>query len=179
MAQLAAVPGARGAQGLAGRAAPGPRVGLLLGVHAHRDRGPVGPAAGDCQGAHEVGAEEDPGLLRRQGDGGAGMSGGDAGRDRFEDLAAAYALGALGDEERRGFEAYLAEHPQLQAEVEELGEAARLLALAPKEYKPPPDLRRNLLERVGGEAGTAFADHRQRSRLGALIGPAGLGMAAA
>ena len=107
------------------------------------------------------------------------MSGGDAGRDRFEDLAAAYALGALGDEERREFEAYLGEHPQLLAEVEELGEAARLLALAPPEYEPPPDLRRNLLERVGGEAGTSFVDRRQRSRLGALLGPAGLGMAAA
>ena len=107
------------------------------------------------------------------------MSGIDAGRDRFEDLAAAYALGALGDEERREFEAYLAEHPQLQAEVEELGEAAKLLALAPQEYEPPPTLRRNLLERVGGEAGTSFADRRQRSRLGALLGPAGLGVAAA
>jgi anti-sigma-K factor RskA len=107
------------------------------------------------------------------------MSSGDAGRDRFEDLAAAYALGALGDEERHEFEAYLGEHSQLQAEVEELGEAARLLALAPPEYEPPPDLRRNLLERVGGEAGTSFVDRRQRSRLGALLGPAGLGMAAA
>ena len=107
------------------------------------------------------------------------MSSGDAGRDRFEDLAAAYALGALGDEERREFEAYLAEHPQLQAEVEELGEAARLLALAPPEYEPPPDLRRNLLKRVGGEAGTSFVDRRQRSRLETLLGPAGLGMAAA
>jgi len=107
------------------------------------------------------------------------VSGDDLGRDRFEDLAAAYALGALDDEERREFEAYLAEHSVLQAEVEELGEAARLLALAPPEYEPPPDLRRNLLQRVGGEAGTAFADRRQRSRLGALLGPAGLGTAAA
>jgi anti-sigma-K factor RskA len=107
------------------------------------------------------------------------MSSGDAGRDRFEDLAAVYALGALGDEERREFEGYLAEHPELQAEVEDLSEAARLLALAPTEYEPPPNLRRNLLERVGGEAGMPFADRRHRSRLGALLGPAGLGMAAA
>src|SRR3712207_769939 len=107
------------------------------------------------------------------------MSGDDMGRGRYEDLAAAYALGALGDEERREFEAYLARHPELQSEVEELGEAARLLALAPQEYEPPPQLRRNLLERVGGEAGPSFADRRQRSRPGALLGPAGLGMAAA
>ena len=37
------------------------------------------------------------------------MSGDDVGSDRFEDLAAAYALGALGHEERREFEAYLGE----------------------------------------------------------------------
>lgn len=99
------------------------------------------------------------------------MSGDDVGRDRFEDLAAAYALGALGDEERREFEAHLARRPELQAEVEALGEAARLLALAPKEYEPPPNLRRNLLERVGGETGTTF-ENRRRTRLGALLGPA-------
>ena len=107
------------------------------------------------------------------------MSGDDVGRGRYEDLAAAYALGALDDEERREFEGYLTQHPELQAEVEELDEAAKLLALAPQEYEPPPSLRRNLLERVGGEAGPSFSDRRQRSRLGALLGPAGLGMAAA
>ena len=107
------------------------------------------------------------------------MSGDDVGRGRYEDLAAAYALGALDDEERREFEGYLTQYPELQAEVEELDEAAKLLALAPQEYEPPPSLRRNLLERVGGEAGPSFSDRRQRSRLGALLGPAGLGMAAA
>ncbi len=107
------------------------------------------------------------------------MSSDDVGRGRYEDLAAAYALGALDDEERREFKEYLTQHPELQAEVEELDEAAKLLALAPQEYEPPPRLRRNLLELVGGEAGPSFADRRQRSRLGALIGPAGLGMAAA
>lgn len=104
------------------------------------------------------------------------MTGNDAARERFEDLAAAYALGALSDEERREFEANLATHPELQAEVEELGEAARLLALAPQEYEPSPDLRRDLLERVGGGAGTAF-ESRRRTRT--LLGPAGLGAAAA
>lgn len=107
------------------------------------------------------------------------MSGDDVARDRFEDLAAAYALGALANDERREFEAYLAEHPELQAEVEALGEAAMLLAFAPKEYEPPPGLRRNVLERVGGETGTTPFESGRRSRLRTLFGPAGLAAAAA
>jgi len=107
------------------------------------------------------------------------MSGDDVGRDRFEDLAAAYALGALANDERRKFETYLTEHPELQAEVEALGEAAMLLAFAPQEYEPPPGLRRNVLERVGGETGTTPFESGRRSRLRALLGPAGLGAAAA
>ena len=54
------------------------------------------------------------------------MSSDDVGRGRYEDLAAAYALGALDDEERREFEGYLTQHPELQAEVEELDEASCL-----------------------------------------------------
>ncbi len=106
--------------------------------------------------------------------------GDDVGRERFEDLAAAYALGALTDEERWEFEAHLAEHPELLAEVEELGEAARLLALAPQEHEPSPELRRNLLERVGGVPDATFADRpRRRVGLEALLGPGGLAAAAA
>ena len=106
--------------------------------------------------------------------------GDDVRRERFEDLAAAYALGALTDEERREFEAYLAEHPELQAEVEELGETARLLALAPQEHEPSPNLRRNLLERVGAAPDTPLMDRpRRQAGLGTLLGPGGLAAAAA
>ena len=106
--------------------------------------------------------------------------GGDLERERFRDLAAAYALGALTDEERREFEAYLAEHPELRAEVKELSETAGLLALAPQEYEPPPDLRRNLLERVGATHEASLADRpRRRAGLGTLLGPGGLAAAAA
>jgi anti-sigma-K factor RskA len=69
-------------------------------------------------------------------------------RERFEDLKAAYALGALIDEERREFEAYLASHPELAREAEAMTSAASLLALSPEEQEPPPTLRRNLLREV-------------------------------
>ncbi len=44
---------------------------------------------------------------------------------------------------------YLAAHPELQAEVDELGFVADLLVLAPQEYEPSPELRRNLLDSIG------------------------------
>ncbi len=114
------------------------------------------------------------------------MSGADDTRrfdERFEDLAAAYALGALTDEERREFEARLAERPDLQAEVEELGASANLLALAPQEHEPSPDLRRNLLRSVGGtpEAHPAAWETSggRRVTIERLLGPGGLAAAAA
>lgn len=46
-----------------------------------------------------------------------------------QDLAAAYALGALSSDEARRFEAFLATSPETRREVEEYREAAALLAL--------------------------------------------------
>jgi anti-sigma-K factor RskA len=71
-------------------------------------------------------------------------------RDRFDDLKEAYVLGALTEEEHREFEDYLIEHPELQAEVDDLGAIANLLALAPQEHEPSPELRHNILRRIGG-----------------------------
>ena len=88
----------------------------------------------------------------------------DADRRRFEELAAVYALGALTGEERLWFEAYLAEHPELNAEVEELGSVADLLALAPPEQEPPPALRRRVLERVGAPSELVSEEPPRRSR---------------
>jgi anti-sigma factor RsiW len=48
----------------------------------------------------------------------------------FEDLKDAHVLGALPEEERRGFEEYLAAHSERQAEIDELGAVAGLLAFA-------------------------------------------------
>lgn len=102
-------------------------------------------------------------------------------RSRFDDLKDAYALGALDDDERRELEGYLATHPELQAEVDDLNSVVSLLALAPPEYEPPPALRRNLLREIGGGQEdptlTGAAPHTSGSRR--LFGPAVLAAAAA
>ena len=100
-------------------------------------------------------------------------------RDRFDDLKSAYALGALTEDERREFEGYLATYPELQAEVEALVSVTDLLALAPQEHEPPPELRRNLLNRIGGAADATLAEAPQRrAGLRRLLGPGGLAAAA-
>lgn len=72
--------------------------------------------------------------------------------DRFDDLKEAYALGALSESERREMEAYLADNPERQAEVDDLISAANLLALSAEEQEPPAELRRNIMSIVGAEA---------------------------
>jgi anti-sigma-K factor RskA len=69
--------------------------------------------------------------------------------DSPQDLAAAYALGALPADEARRFEAFLATSPEAQREVEEFREVAALLALAGPEAAPAGTLRDRVLERVG------------------------------
>ncbi len=70
----------------------------------------------------------------------------------FDDLKDAYVLGALPDDERAAVEAYLALHPERQAEVDDMVGIAGLLALAPPEQEPPADLRRRLMQVVESEA---------------------------
>jgi anti-sigma-K factor RskA len=72
--------------------------------------------------------------------------------DRFDELKDAFILGALPEEERREFEEYLAAHPERQAEIDELGAVAGLLALSPHEQEPPPQLRRSIMDVVEAEA---------------------------
>ena len=48
------------------------------------------------------------------------------GRERFDDLKEAYALGALSEEEHQEVEEYLSRHPELRAEVDELRSVANL-----------------------------------------------------
>jgi anti-sigma-K factor RskA len=64
-----------------------------------------------------------------------------------QDLAAAYALGALSADEARRFEAYLAGSPETQREVAEYREVAALLALAGPEPAPGPGLRERVVAR--------------------------------
>lgn len=79
----------------------------------------------------------------------------------FEDLKDAYVLGALPDDERAAVEAYLALHPERQAEVDDLVGVAGLLALAPPEHDPPADLRRRLMDVVESEAASPPAPQRR------------------
>jgi anti-sigma-K factor RskA len=97
-------------------------------------------------------------------------------REHFDDLKGAYVLGALDEGERREFEGYLAAYPELQAEVDELGSVADLLALAPQEHAPSPELRRNLLESIEDPA-NASPQRRTRS-YARIFGPGGLAVAA-
>jgi len=70
--------------------------------------------------------------------------------DTLQDLAAAYALGALSADEVRRFEAYLAGSVEAQREVAEYREVAALLALGGPESAPSPDLRERMLARMRG-----------------------------
>ena len=110
-----------------------------------------------------------------------GREPGEPGRERFDDLKEAYALGALSEEERREVEEYLRMHPELRAEVDDLRSVANLLALAPQEYEPSPELRRNLLNRISSSSqGATPAAEPSPRRAGPwrLFGPGGLATAA-
>src|ERR687889_358459 len=72
--------------------------------------------------------------------------------ERFEDLKDAYVLGALPEEERSSFEDYLAAHSERQAEIDELGAVAGLLAFSPQEQEPSPELRSRIMALVEAEA---------------------------
>ncbi len=80
--------------------------------------------------------------------------------ERFEELKDAYVLGALPEEERAEFERYLADHPERQAEVDDLGAFANLLAISPQQQEPPPELRRRVMEVVEAEAAPRRARRR-------------------
>jgi anti-sigma-K factor RskA len=100
---------------------------------------------------------------------------------RFEELKDAYVLGALPEEERRELEEYLAAHPERQAEVDELGAVAGLLALSPQEHEPSPELRSRILDAVGAEAVRPRAAGRRSALawIGELLGARNLALGAA
>ena len=86
--------------------------------------------------------------------------------ERFEDLKDAYVLGALPEAERMSFEEYLAAHPERQAEIDELGAVAGLLAFSPEEQEPSPELRSRVMEVVEAQAEPRRV--RERSALGRI-----------
>jgi anti-sigma-K factor RskA len=78
--------------------------------------------------------------------------------DSPQDLAAAYALGALAADEARRFEAYLATSPEAQRELAEYREVAALLALAGAEGAPSADLRGRVVRNAGAGKARALPD---------------------
>ena len=66
----------------------------------------------------------------------------------MQELAAAYALGALSPEEAKAFEAYLVTSPETQREVAEYREVGAMLATAARGPAPTDDLKARVLERV-------------------------------
>ncbi|MBF0671977.1 MAG: anti-sigma factor [Salinibacterium sp.] len=65
-----------------------------------------------------------------------------------EELAAAYALGALSAEERAEYEAWLLETPDATAEASAYADVASSLALAAEPVEPSADLRASILAQV-------------------------------
>jgi anti-sigma-K factor RskA len=71
--------------------------------------------------------------------------------EQVHDLASAYVLDALDDDERRAFEAHLAGCARCREEVESFGGTATALALAPDGAVPPADLRGRIVEAARAE----------------------------
>jgi anti-sigma-K factor RskA len=97
----------------------------------------------------------------------------------IHDLAAAYALDALDDSERREFEDHLAGCEQCSDELDGLRDAAAALAYVPEGPVPPAALRARLLDRVHEEHGPTVVPLRRRLALPAAATLALAGAAAA
>jgi anti-sigma-K factor RskA len=72
--------------------------------------------------------------------------------DRWQDAVATYALGALPEGERAGFEAHLATCPACRDELDELRMAAEALPVAAPPMRPPPALKARIMAEVEREA---------------------------
>jgi anti-sigma-K factor RskA len=79
----------------------------------------------------------------------------------MQELAAAYALGALSPEETRAFEAYLATSPETQREVAEYREVSAMLATAARSPAPSSDLKARVLDRVAAAKLAALPPTRE------------------
>lgn len=97
--------------------------------------------------------------------------------EQMHDLAAAYALNALGDDERRAFDAHLAECERCRQEVASLGAAAAALAYAQEGPVPPAELRERILVAAQAEPAKVVPLLRRR-RVAAVAGLAAAACAA-
>ncbi len=94
--------------------------------------------------------------------------------DDVHELAAAYVLDALAEDERHSFEAHLDECSDCRAEVAELGEAAAALAYVAEGPAPPSELRGRILAaaRVEPPEVVALGWRRRRLAAGAALAAA-------
>jgi anti-sigma-K factor RskA len=78
--------------------------------------------------------------------------------------AAAYVLGALEPEEAEVFRSHLHECAVCRDEVESFGGVIQALPLAANQYKPPPGLKRRVLQEVQSEQAAAGREAVRRRR---------------
>jgi anti-sigma factor RsiW len=99
---------------------------------------------------------------------------------RSHDQLAAYALGALDDDERSEFEAHLAECEECSSELQSFRETATLLAYAAEGPSPPESLRERVLEEARRERPTqsvVVLRPRRALRLTAVVAAAAAAVA--
>ena len=87
----------------------------------------------------------------------------------MQELAAAYALGALSPEETLAFEAYLATSPETQRDVAEYREVSAILATATRGPAPSLELKARVLERVGAAKVAALPRSPARAAIPAPV----------
>jgi anti-sigma-K factor RskA len=93
------------------------------------------------------------------------------------ELAAPYALDALGEDERRAFEEHLSGCVQCREELSDLGQTAALLAHGAPAATPPPALRDRILAEARPAQEATVIPFPRRSKV--VLGVAGLATAAA
>jgi len=96
--------------------------------------------------------------------------------DELKELLAAFALDSLDGEDARALQEHLEGCAECQAELAELRGTAGMLALAVDPVAPPPELREQLLARVGRESPRRLREVPSRRR--PLPFAAGLALAA-
>ena len=106
--------------------------------------------------------------------------------NHIEDLLPFYALDALTEEERVQVEAYLVNHPEARARLEELNRAAAVLPVSVSPVEPLPGTKSVLLARVKADAEArsqasprpAEQSSRRLSRFESFFRPLGFALAA-
>jgi anti-sigma-K factor RskA len=104
--------------------------------------------------------------------------------EEFEELAGAFALGALPEDEMRAAREHLASCDKPHSEVRELQAVAAGLAAAAPEMDPPPALKSRLMDTIRAESPPAAAVERGAGLLDRVrgwfrTGTAGYGLAGA